>query len=172
MIQDLRFAFRQLWKAPGLHRCGRGGARARYRRRTPPSSAWLIRCSSRRRPTRIPREIVQLFSQDKKDPKSFRAFSYPTFRDVRDQNTVFSGPDGAQRDGRRFGREREHASRPGRSGQFELFFCPRSSAGLSAASFLPEEEKPGSGQRVAIVSHRFWKKHSRDPASPRSHAAD
>ena len=31
-------------------------------------------------------------------------------------------------------------------------------------SFLPEEEKPGSARRVAIVSHRYWKKYSRDPA--------
>src|SRR5256886_16702723 len=37
-----------------------------------------------------PHELAQLFSQDKKDPKKFRGFSYPTFRDIREQNTVFS----------------------------------------------------------------------------------
>src|SRR5438046_8149744 len=37
-----------------------------------------------------PHEMVQLFSQDKKDTKKFRGFSYPTYVDIREQNTVFS----------------------------------------------------------------------------------
>src|SRR3954463_2778875 len=37
-----------------------------------------------------PHEIVQVFSKDKKTPKNFRAFSYPTYLDIREQNTVFS----------------------------------------------------------------------------------
>ena len=37
-----------------------------------------------------PHEMVQLFSQDKKDPKKFRGFSYPIYLDIREQNTVFS----------------------------------------------------------------------------------
>ena len=36
-------------------------------------------------------ELVQVFSQDKKNPKSFRAFSYPTLTDIRARNPVFSG---------------------------------------------------------------------------------
>src|SRR6187402_1587597 len=38
-----------------------------------------------------PQEIVQVFSQDKKNPKTFRAFSYPTYVDLREQNSVFAG---------------------------------------------------------------------------------
>ncbi len=34
--------------------------------------------------------MVQLFSQDKKNPKTFRGFSYPTYLDIRAQNTVFT----------------------------------------------------------------------------------
>src|SRR2546423_8812972 len=37
-----------------------------------------------------PHEMVQLLSQDRKDPKKFRGFSYPTYRDIREQNSVFS----------------------------------------------------------------------------------
>src|SRR5256885_13311152 len=37
-----------------------------------------------------PHEVVQLFSQDKKNPKKFRGFSYPTYLDICKQNTVFS----------------------------------------------------------------------------------
>src|SRR5207237_10298283 len=41
-------------------------------------------------PSARPHEMVQLFSQDKKDPKKCRGFSYPTYLDIRQQNTVFS----------------------------------------------------------------------------------
>src|SRR5207302_11155230 len=36
-----------------------------------------------------PHEIVQVFSQDKKSPKTYRGFSYPAYRDIRAQNSVF-----------------------------------------------------------------------------------
>lgn len=36
-------------------------------------------------------EIVQLFSQNKNDPVKSRGFSYPTYVDIREQNSVFSG---------------------------------------------------------------------------------
>src|SRR6476659_10222289 len=44
-------------------------------------------------PPHYPRanEVVQVFSQDKKNPKTFRGFSYPTYLDIREQNSVFSG---------------------------------------------------------------------------------
>src|SRR6476646_9838273 len=38
-----------------------------------------------------PKEVVQVFSQDKKNPKAFRGFSYPTYLDIRERNDVFSG---------------------------------------------------------------------------------
>ncbi len=37
-----------------------------------------------------PHELVQVFSQDKKSPKTYRGFSYPTYRDIREQNSVFT----------------------------------------------------------------------------------
>src|SRR3954451_23732094 len=89
MIQDFRLAFRQLLKAPGFTvaavlvlALGIGANTAVFSLVNklffdPPGYA-------------RPHEMVQLFSQDKKDPKKFRGFSYPTFRDVREQNTVFS----------------------------------------------------------------------------------
>src|SRR4051812_28736629 len=90
MIQDFRFAFRQLWKSPGFTAAavvvlalGIGVNTAIFSL----VNAMLFQPPAYARPA----EIVQLFSQDKKDPKSFTAFSYPTFSDIREQNTVFSG---------------------------------------------------------------------------------
>src|SRR3981081_1032697 len=89
MIQDFKFALRQFFKAPGFTiaaatvlALGIGANTAVFSLVNtlffaPPSYA-------------KPHEMVQLFSQDKKNPKTYRGFSYPTYVDVREQNTVFS----------------------------------------------------------------------------------
>src|SRR5215467_6581878 len=89
MIRDFKFAFRQLLKAPAFTiaativlALGIGVNTAVFSLVNtvffaPPAYA-------------KPREMTQLFSQDKKDPKKFRGFSYPTYLDVRKQNTVFT----------------------------------------------------------------------------------
>jgi macrolide transport system ATP-binding/permease protein len=81
VIGDFKFAFRQLLKSPGFTisaaivlALGIGVNTLFF---APPAYS-------------KPQEMVQLFSQDKKDPKKFRGFSYPTYLDVRQQNTVFS----------------------------------------------------------------------------------
>src|SRR5256885_7775336 len=88
MIQDFRFACRQLMKAPGFAiaaifvlALGIGANTAVFSLVNtmlfaPPGYARA-------------HELVQVFSQDKKNPKSFRAFSYPTLTDIRAQNPVF-----------------------------------------------------------------------------------
>src|SRR5688500_2301410 len=90
MINDLRFAFRQLWKSPSFTiaavavlALGIGTNTAIFSL----VNAMLFQPPAYERPA----EIVQVFSQDKKNPKSFRAFSYPTYCDIRDKNDVFAG---------------------------------------------------------------------------------
>src|SRR5438874_9472856 len=90
MMHDLRFAVRQLWKAPGFTiaavlvlTLGIGANTAVFTLMhtmlyAPPGYA-------------RPNELVQIFSQDTKNPKTFRPFSYPTLNDIREQNAVFSG---------------------------------------------------------------------------------
>src|SRR5712691_4170844 len=89
MIRDFKFAFRQLFKAPAFTiaavtvlALGIGVNTAVF---TLVNTLFFAPPSYAR-----PHEMVQLFSQDKKDPKKFRGFSYPTYLDVREQNTVFS----------------------------------------------------------------------------------
>src|SRR3954466_11741721 len=89
MIEDVRFAFRQLYKAPGFTLAallvlmlGIGANTAVFSLVytmlfAPPGYA-------------RPNELVQIFSQDTKNPKAFRAFSYLTLNDIREQNSVFS----------------------------------------------------------------------------------
>src|SRR6266850_1416096 len=88
-MNDLRFALRQLRKAPGFTiaavivlALGIGANTAVFSLVytlffAPPAYA-------------RPHELVQVFSQDEKNPKTYRGFSYPTYRDIREQNSVFT----------------------------------------------------------------------------------
>lgn len=161
MIRDLKFGFRQLSKAPAFTiaavtvlALGIGVNTAVFTLVNtlffaPPAYA-------------KPHEMVQLFSQDKKDPKKFRGFSYPTYLDIREHNTVFTdvmsfnlalvgiGPKGDTR--RAF-------SAVVTSNYFSVLGVPLA----RGRAFLPEEEIPGHNTPVAIASYSYWQKHGLDP---------
>src|SRR5947209_3460886 len=161
MIGDFKFAFRQLFKAPAFTiaavtvlALGIGVNTAVFTLVNtlffaPPAYA-------------KPHEMVQLFSQDKKDPKKFRGFSYPTYRDIREQNTVFS-------DAMAFnlaliglgqkGDTRRTFAAVVSSNYFSVLGVPLA----RGRAFLPEEETPGRNAPVAIVSYSYWQKHDLDP---------
>jgi putative ABC transport system permease protein len=161
MIQDLRFAVRQLFKAPGFTiaavivlALGIGVNTAVFSLVNtlffaPPAYA-------------KPHEMVQLFSQDKKDPKKFRGFSYPTYLDVREQNTVFSDVMGFNLAFIGLGQKgdtRRAFSAVVTSNYFSVLGVPLARGRV----FVPEEETPGRNTPVAIVSYRYWQKHDLDP---------
>ncbi len=108
------------------------------------------------------KEMVQLFSQDKKDPKKFRGFSYPTYVDVRDQNTVFSDVMAFNLAFVGIGQKgdtRRAFSAVVSSNYFSVL-------GVQLArgrAFLPEEETPGHNASVAVVSYSYWQKQNLDP---------
>jgi len=162
MINDFRFAFRQLWKAPGFAiaavavlALGIGVNTAIFSL----VNAMLFAPPSYQQPA----EIVQVFSQDKKNPQSFTAFSYPTYCDIRDQNTVFSGVMAHNTTVVGIG-EKGNTRRTMGDLVSSNYFAVLGVAPAYGRVFLPEEEKPGRGERVAIVSYGFWQKQSRDPA--------
>src|SRR6266700_3705471 len=162
MIQEFRFAFRQLWKAPGFTIAAVAVLALGIGTNTAIFS--LVNTMLFKPPAyKQSSEIVQLFSQDKKNPKSFRSFSYPTYCDVREQNTVFSGVlahyDTIVGLGEKGNTRRTLADLVSSNYFSVLGVLP-----AYGRAFLPEEEKPGPDERVAIVSYRFWQKHSRDPS--------
>ncbi|MEP6685597.1 MAG: ABC transporter permease [Verrucomicrobiota bacterium] len=159
MIQDFKFAIRQLFKAPGFTiaavtvlALGIGANTAVFSLvhtlfLAPPAYA-------------KPNEVVQVFSQDKKSPKTYRAFSYPTYRDVREQNSVFTDTMaynlalvgiGQKGDTRRAFAAIVSAN------YFSVLGVPLA----QGRAFLPEEEIPGRNTQVAIVSNGYWLKHNR-----------
>ena len=162
MIGDFRFAFRQLVKAPGFTLAailvlalGIGANTAVFSLVhtmlfAPPGYA-------------RPGELVQLFSQDTKNPKTFRAFCYPTYTDIRDQNSVFSGFMAYNVSMVGLG-EKGNTRRVFASIVSANYFSVLGVAPFKGRTFLAEEEVPGRAVNVAIVSYGYWVKHERDPA--------
>ncbi len=161
-MNDIRFAFRQLWKSPSFTMAAVAVLALGIGVNTAIFS--LVNVMVFQPPAyQRPAEIVQLFSQDKKDPKNFRAFSYPTYCDVRNQNTVFSG----------LLAHDDSVVGLGEKGNFRRavvdivssnYFSVLGVLPAYGRPFLPEEEKPGAGVRVVVVSYSYWQKHSRDPS--------
>jgi predicted permease len=159
MIGDFRFAFRQLIKAPGFTiaavlvlALGIGANTAVFSLVhqmlfAPPGYA-------------RPHELVQLFSQDKKNPKTFRAFSYPTYTDIRDQNSVFSGV-AAYNVGMVGIGEKGNTRRAFVDVVTANYFSVLGVSPLQGRTFLPEEETPGRAASVAMVSYGYWTKQNR-----------
>ena len=160
MIQDLKFALRQLFKAPrftatavAVLALGIGANTAVF------SVVYgaVFRPPGYAKPT----EIVQLFSQDKTKPDTFRAFSYPSYRDIREQNTVFS--DVLAHTVALVGiGERRETRRAFAQVVTSNFFSVLGVLPAQGRTFLPDEETLGKPAHVAIVSHRYWKKRGGD----------
>ncbi|HVF73367.1 MAG TPA: ABC transporter permease [Chthoniobacterales bacterium] len=161
MIYDLRFAVRQLFKSPGFTAAavivlalGIGANTAVF--------SLVHTMFFAPPPYANPQEVVQVFSQDKKSPKTYRGFSYPTYTDIRSQNTVFTdvmaynlamiglGQKGDTR--RTFGAIVS-------SNYFSVLGVPLA----RGRTFLPEEEALGKNAPVAVVSYAYWQKHNLDP---------
>ena len=155
MLTDFRFALRLLFKSPGFTAVailtlalGIGVNTSIFSLVhamlfAPPSYSGL-------------NEIVQLFSQDSKNPKTFRGFSYPTYRDIREQNTVFSGLLAHNLAMVGLG-EKGNTRRAFAESVSSNYFSVLGRAPAQGRAFSPEEETPGRNTPVAIVSHSYWK---------------
>lgn len=151
MIHDLRFAFRQLIKTPAFTAAailvlalGIGANTAVF------SLLHGILFAPPAYPK--PEQMVQIFSQNTKNPKVFRSFSYPTFCDIRDQNTIFSGV--AAHNAALVGiGEKGNTRRTFADIVSSNYFAVLGVHPIKGRTFLPEEEKPGAPVNVAIVSY-------------------
>ena len=161
-MNDFRFAFRQLWKSPSFTIAAVAVLALGIGVNTAIFSLVNVMIFQPP-PYKQPAEVAQLFSQDKKDPKKFRAFSYPTYCDIRDQNTVFSGLLAHDETVVGLG-EKGNIRRAVVGLVSSNYFSVLGVLPACGRSFLPEEEKPGAGERVAVVSYSYWQKHSRDPS--------
>ncbi len=151
MIADWRFAVRQLLKTPGFTLAavlvlGLGiGVN---------TSVFSLLNGMLFAPPAYsqPRQIVQVFQQDKKNPKSYRAFSYPTFRDVRERNSVFQDVMAHNLAMVGVG-EKSDARRVFAGIVSSNYFSVLGVLPEQGRAFLPEEETPGRPASVVIVEN-------------------
>src|SRR3954453_4579487 len=162
-MNDFRFAFRQLWKAPGFTiaavtvlALGIGANSAVF--------SLVNMMLFQPKPFTEPEQVVQLYSQDKKNPKSFRMFSYPTFQDIRQQNTVFADVMAHKTTIVGVGEKGGDTRRTIASIVSSNYFSVLGVAPVQGRAFLPEEETLGKPAYVAIVSDGYWKNQKRNAA--------
>lgn len=160
-MTDLRFALRQLLKNPGFTAAavlvlalGIGLNTAMF------STIYALAFNPR--PFPEPERVVQLYSQDRKEPAKFRAFSYPAYREVRERRDLFTGVlaqaltfvavgEGTE--------ARRGVSAVISANYFEVLGLPL----LRGRGFTAEEETPGADVPVVIVSHFYWRNSGSKP---------
>jgi predicted permease len=162
MGHDWKFAYRQLFKSPGFTcaavivlALGIGTNSAIFS---------LLDTILFRPPNYAqPAEVVQIFSQDKKNPQKFRGFSYPTYVDVREQNNVFSGVLAHNLAMVGLG-EGASTRRTFADVVSSNFFSVLGVNPIQGRTFTPDEEKLGTNPAVALVSYSYWEKQNLNPA--------
>lgn len=108
-----------------------------------------------------PEELAGLYSRDTRHPDAYRAFSYPNYVDIRDNNPAFASLAalnialvGIQ--------EGDSTRRALATVVSSNYFSTLGVTLLKGRAFLPVEEKPG-GALTAIVTYPFWEKKGKDP---------
>jgi predicted permease len=161
LAQDIRFGTRQLLKHRGFTAAavlvlalGIGLNTAMF------TAIYALAFSPRPLPDSD--QLVQLYTQDKKEPARFRAFSHAAYLELRDHRDLFTGVfaqklalvavgEGADM--------RRAFSAIVSANFFEVLGVPP----LRGRGFTAVEETPGVDLPVVIVSHLYWRNSGSDP---------
>ncbi len=115
------------------------------------------------RPFAEPDRLMQLFSSQTKEPDSFRAFSFPAYREIATQSDLFDGVlahnptivaigQGAET-------RRTFAVLVSRN-YFDVLGVPI----VQGRGFTADESQPGRDIPVVVATHSYWKRAGSDPA--------
>jgi predicted permease len=108
-----------------------------------------------------PEELTGLFSRDTRHPGAYRAFSYPNYVDIRDNNHAFASL--AALNMALVGiQENDHTRQTLATVVSSNYFSTLGVTMFQGRTFQAEGEKPG-GELSAIVTYPFWKKRGEDP---------
>ena len=110
-------------------------------------------------------EVVQVRSRTAGPPAKGRAFSYPNYRDLQDGTTdIFANLAASETGfiGLDLGdMPRRAMASAVTANYFQVFAAPLA----HGRSFTTEEERPGAGIRVAIISYPLWEQLGADPST-------
>ncbi|MET0555835.1 MAG: ADOP family duplicated permease [Vicinamibacteria bacterium] len=163
MFNDLKLSLRHLRRTPGytasavlVLALGIGLNAAMF------GMCWLVAFSDR--PFRDPDALVQLYSRKTNEPDSYRAFSYPAYRELSARPEVFEAVTAHQitavgvREGG--GTTRRMLASLVSANYFDVLGRPPA----RGRAFTPDEDRPGADVPVVVVSHAYWRRAGADPA--------
>lgn len=160
-IHDIRYALRQLGKTPGFAAMavltlalGMGANVTIF--------SLISGVLFRPFPGQREGELVRLYCRSEKPEGGYRRFSYPYYRELKEQNASFRSLSAFT-----FAivgiREHDFMRRLGAGFITSDFFGTFGVHVARGRSFRPEEEAPGSRIPVAIISDRLWQRFGSDP---------
>ena len=156
LLQDLKFSIRLLAKSPGFTAAaitvlalGIGVNTAIF--------SMVQELVFSPRPWPAEKQVVQLYTQDEKNPKKFRMFSYPVYKEIQHQQGAFTDVLAHNLTMVGVG-EGETARRTFGAMVSSNYFSTLQVPLVRGRSFLPEEEKPGAAVPVMIASYNYWKR--------------
>ncbi|MBI2510421.1 MAG: ABC transporter permease [Opitutae bacterium] len=156
MLQDLRLGLRLLARSPGFALAAIAVLALGIGLNTGVFSvAYAVAFSPR--PFAEPDRVVQLYTQDRKEPADYRAFSYPLYRDIAPRTDLFASVI-AQKfllvGVNEHGVTRRSLAALVSADYFSTLGVPLA----RGRAFSGDEERPGANVEVAIASYQFWRK--------------
>src|SRR5690349_18869844 len=162
MITDIRYALRMLTKNPAFAgvvvltlALGIGANAAIF--------SLLDQVLLQSLPVANPEQLMVLSAYEVKEPEVDYSFSYPTYQDLRDRNSVFSGvvARGGTQMNVSYGDQTERVSGELVSGNFFGVLGVRPWAGRL---FTQDDDRTPGAHPVVVLSYRFWEsRFNKDP---------
>ncbi len=160
LLQDVRYALRSFAKAPGFAvvavivlALGVGANTAIFT---------IVNAVALRPLSGQADDLVGLYNSDRAVPDSYRAFSYPNYRDIREQSGVFAGL--MAHTFAMVGVPAGDTTRRTFSSVVSSNYFDTLGVQLAAGRpFTREEERPGARIPVVIVNYTRWKEAGLDP---------
>jgi len=161
VLSDLKFALRLLAKSPGFSLAAVGVLALGIGLNTGMFTV-IYALAFSPRPFADPDCIVQVYTQGRKNPDSYRQFSYPLWRELNARHDLFAGALGFTHTivGLQEGTETRRTFASIVSANYFDVLGVKLPRGRV---FTPAEERPGAAAQVVIVSHAFWRKTGFDP---------
>jgi predicted permease len=156
LLQDLKFSLRLLGKSPGFSLAAIAVLALGIGLNTG-MFTFIYGLAFSPRPLAEPDRIVQVYTQDRKNPEDYRLFSYPLWRELNARPDLFSGVLAFNHTlvGHQTGTEtRRVMSSIVSANYFATLGVPLA----RGRAFSAEEEHPGAALPVMIVSHAHWRK--------------
>lgn len=159
--QDLRFSLRLLAKAPGFTAAAVGVLALGIGLNTGMFTV-IYGLAFNPRPFADPGRIVQVYTQDKKQPDRYRLFSYPLWRELNARRDLFDRVLGFNHT--LVGVQEGAATRRAFASVITANYFDTLGIPLARGrAFTAAEERPGAAEPVVIVSHAHWRKTGFDP---------